>query len=417
MLRLLLLLALSCEVLAQSRDSKIAQAADALKPKLIEWRRDFAMHPELSNREERTSRVVAERLRALKFDEVKTGIALHGVIGVLKGGKPGPVVAWRADMDGLPIDDRVEAPYKSQNKGVKHACGHDSHIAVGLGIAELLAGMRADIPGTVKLIFQPAEEGPPDGETGGAIQMVREGALDNPRPLAIFGLHAFPIHPAGHIGYSNGPMLASADSFYITVKGKKAHGAWPHLSIDAVTIASECVLALQSIRSRRIDPLQPMVLTVGSMHGGNRSNIIAEEVRMEGTLRTFNEGVREGVRTMMKQTMAGCTATHGASFDLRWDQNSYPATINPQPLTDWSVGVLNRVLGQDKVHLDPPVMGAEDFSYFQKEIPGFFYFLGVRNEQRGIVASNHTSEFDLDEDALPAGVKSGAALLLDYLQR
>ncbi|MBL8177720.1 MAG: amidohydrolase [Bryobacterales bacterium] len=402
---------------AQSRDARIAQRADALRPTLIETRRDFHMHPELSNREERTARVIAEKLRKLGFDEVRTGVARHGIVAVLKGAKPGPVVAWRTDMDALPVNETIDVPYKSRNPGVKHACGHDVHMAVALGIAELLAGMRQELAGTVKFLFQPAEEGPPEGEEGGAPFLIKQGALDNPRPHFIFGLHAGAAGPVGTVGYASGPAMASGDEFTLTIRGRKSHAAWPHQGVDSVTVASECVLALQSIRSRRIDPLQPMVLTIGTIHGGERHNIIAESVQMRGTMRTFNEGVRENVRTMMRQTLDGCTAAHGANYDLRWGAFSYPPLINEPQLAAWSAAVLQRVLGRDNVHATPPVMGSEDFSYYLKDVPGFFYWLHGANQSRGIVHGNHTAEFDMDEDSLPIGVKTGAALLLDALER
>ncbi|MBL8220923.1 MAG: amidohydrolase [Bryobacterales bacterium] len=402
---------------AQTRDAQIAQRVDALRPTLIEMRRDFHMYPELSNREERTARVIAEKLRKLGFDEVRTGVARHGIVAVLKGAKPGPVVAWRTDMDGLPVNETLDVPYKSRNKGVKHACGHDVHMAVALGIAELLAGMRQELAGSVKFVFQPAEEGPPEGEEGGAPLMVKEGVLDNPRPQAIFGLHAGVAGPVGSVGYASGPAMASGDEFTLIIRGRKSHAAWPHQGVDSVTIASECVLALQSIRSRRIDPLQPMVLTIGTIHGGERHNIIAETVQMRGTMRTFHEGVRENVRTMMRQTLDGCTAAHGANYELRWGAFSYPPLINEPQISARSAAVLQRVLGKDKVMTTAPVMGSEDFSYYLKEVPGFFYWLHGANEARGIVHGNHTAEFDMDEDSLAVGVKTGAALLLDVLER
>ena len=404
-------------VSAQSFDSTVARRTEALQQTLSDTRRDFHMHPELSNREERTGRVIAERLRALKFDEVRTNVAHHGVVGVLKGGKPGPVVAWRADMDALPIEETLAVPYRSRNPGVKHACGHDVHMAVALGIAEVLAGMRQDIAGTVKFVFQPAEEGAPEGESGGASLMIKEGALANPRPRVIFGLHVSAAGPVGTVGYSSGPALASSDEFRIRIIGKKSHAAWPHQGIDAVTIASECVLALQSIRSRRIDPMQPMVLTLGSFHAGNRANILAEQAELHGTLRTFEEGVRESVRTMIGQTLAGCTAAQGAKYDLTWRQLSYPPTVNEPKLAEWSAAVLKRVTGESKVVVLTPVMAAEDFAFYQKEIPGFFYSLFGGNAARHIGAGNHTAEFDVDEDSLGVGVRTGTALLLDALEK
>src|SRR5437867_5630608 len=242
-----------------ARTQKIAEAAEALRPKLIEMRRDFHRHPELSNREERTARVVAERLRWLGLDEVRTNIARHGVVALLRGAKPGPVVAVRADMDALPINETIDVPYKSLVPGVKHACGHDAHTTIGLGVAELLSKMRDQIHGSVKFLFQPAEEGPPAGEEGGATLMIKEGALDNPRPLAIFGLHTTPETEAGHIGFRAGPAQAAFDTFTITVHGKTSYAAWPHKGIDTILVAAECVTALQSINGLRIDPFEPVL--------------------------------------------------------------------------------------------------------------------------------------------------------------
>src|SRR5436853_6457692 len=271
---------------AASRDQQIAQAAEAMRARLIEQRRDFHMHPELSNREERTARIVAERLRALGL-EVKTNVGKHGVVALLKGAKPGPVVAVRADMDALPIQETIDVPYKSQTPGVKHACGHDAHTTIELGVAEILSKMRPEISGTIKFIFQPSEEGAPAGEEGGASLMIKEGALENPRPTAIFGLHVMPVVEVGQIAYNSGPAMASSDHFVITIHGKKVHGAYPHDGIDAVVVAAECVTSLQTIRSRRIDTTEPLVITVGIIQGGNRFNIVADEVKLEGTVRTL----------------------------------------------------------------------------------------------------------------------------------
>jgi amidohydrolase len=402
---------------AQSREARIAQAAEALQGKLVEQRRDFHMHPELSNRETRTAKVIAERLRALGLDEVKTGIGKNGIVALLKGAKPGPVVAWRADMDALPVAANIDAPYKSRNAGVHHACGHDSHMAIALGVAELLSKMREEINGSIKFIFQPAEEGPPKGEEGGAALMIKEGALDNPRPGAIFGLHIWSIAPVGTVRYSSGPALASADSFEITIRGKQVHAANPHLGVDTIVVAAECINALQTIRSRRIDPNESMVLSIGSIHGGNRNNIITGEVKMEGTIRTFNENVRESTRTMMKQTLAGCTSIHGASYSLEFGGMSYPVTVNDPALTADSIPAMERVLDKNNIIESKPITGAEDFSLYQKVIPGFFWFLGGGNEKLGITAAHHTPEFNIDEAALVPGVKLAANQLLDYLDR
>lgn len=401
----------------QTRDERVSKAAEALQAQLVEQRRDFHMHPELSNREERTARVVAEKLRALGLDEVKTGVGRHGVVALLKGGKPGPVVAWRADMDALPVTSTINAPYKSRNAGVHHACGHDAHMAIGLTVAELLSRMRSEINGSIKFIFQPAEEGAPRGEEGGAALMIKEGVLDNPRPKAIFGLHVWSLAAAGTVQYSSGPALASADSFEITIRGKQVHAANPHLGVDPIVVAAGCINALQTIRSRRIDPSEAMVLSIGSIHGGNRNNIIPDEVKLAGTIRTFNEGVREGVFTMMKQTLTGCTSIQGASYALDFGGPSYPVTINDAALTAESLPAMERVLGKANLISSKPITGAEDFSFYQKHIPGFFWFLGVGNAKLGITAAHHTPDFNIDESALVTGVKIAALQLLDYLDR
>jgi amidohydrolase len=398
---------------AQTREQQIGSAAQALESKLIEQRRDFHMHPELSNREERTARVIAEKLRVLGL-EVKTGVGRHGVVALLKGSKPGPVVAWRADMDALPVTSTLTKPFKSQNPGVHHACGHDAHMAIGLAVAELL---RDQINGSVKFIFQPAEEGAPKGEEGGAALMIKEGALENPRPKAIFGLHVWSPVPSGRVHYSSGPALASADSFDITIRGKQVHAANPHLGIDPIVVAAQCVTALQTLRSRRIDPNESMVLSIGSIHGGNRSNIIPAEVKMEGTIRTFNEAVRESVISMMKKTLAGCTSAEDATYAIDFGGTSYPVTVNDPALTAASLPAMERVVGKSSLILAKPITGAEDFSYYQRIIPGFFWFLGVGNAKLGITAAHHTPDFDIDESAMVLGVKVAANQLLDYLDR
>jgi amidohydrolase len=411
-----MLLASGAAVADEARDRWVGEQAQALRPKLIETRRDFHMHPELSNREERTSRVIAEKLRALGLDTVTTGVARHGIVAVLKGGKPGPVVALRADMDALPIAETIDVPYKSRNEGVKHACGHDLHMAVQLGVAELLAKRRADIPGTVKFLFQPAEEGPPAGEEGGAGLMVKEGALENPRPAAIFALHSDPLREVGTVGYTPGGALASADRFTATIKGKKVHAAWPHEGIDATVIAAEAVLALQSIRSRRIDPSAPMVLTIGSIHGGNRFNIVTDEVALEGTIRTLDEDVRGRVHKLMNEILGGVTSAHGGSYDLKFTLG-YPVTYNDPALVDKTLPTMRRVLGEANVALAKASMGAEDFALYQKVIPGFIYWLGVGNRSKRIASAVHTPEFDIDEDALVVGVRAMTSVVLDFLER
>ncbi len=374
------------------------------------------MHPELSNREERTARVIAERLRALGFDDVKTGVAGHGIVALLKGAKPGPVVAVRADMDALPVEGTLDVPYKSKNPGVKHACGHDVHMAVALGVAQILSKRRDLIHGSVKFIFQPAEEGPPEGEAGGAIEMVRQGALETPRPRAIFGLHTNPQLEAGQLGYHSGAAMAASDRFNVIIRGKKSHGAQPHLGVDPVVVAAEAVMALQTIRSRRIDATQPLIISVGIIQGGNRFNIIADEVKLSGTVRTHDEEVRRRVPELMRQILAGVTASYGASYELDWDPRA-AGVYNDPGLVIETLPAMKQVLGDQNVIALAPFMVSEDFSYFQQVVPGFFYVLGVGNKSRGITSGWHTPDFDVDEESLVVGTTVMTSVVVDYLER
>lgn len=400
--------------LTATRDEQIAEMAEGLRAQLIAQRRDFHMHPELSNHEERTSRIVAERLRALGLEDVKTGVGKYGVTALLKGTKPGPVVAVRADMDALPIQEVNDVPYKSLVPGVKHACGHDVHTTVELGVAEVLSKMRDQIHGSVKFIFQPAEEGVPAGEEGGARFMIKQGAMDNPRPEAIFGLHTIPSIEVGQIAYQSGPAMASSDHIYITIHGRSSHGAQPQQGVDAIVVAAECVTAIQNIRSRRIDPQEPLVISIGMIQGGTRNNIIADEVKMEGTMRTLNEEVRQQAQKMMRDTLASVTSAYGATFDLKFDENA-AVTYNEPRIVDETLPTIRRVVGAENVVAIKPFMPAEDFSYFQKVSPGFYYFLGVANKAKGITAGWHTANFDVDEESLVIGVKVMSNVLLDYL--
>jgi amidohydrolase len=401
---------------AGQREQRIAREAEAMRDQLVAQRRDFHMHPELSNREERTSRVVAERLRALGLTDIKTGVGKYGVTALLVGAKPGPVVAVRADMDALPIQEVNDVPYKSLVAGVKHACGHDAHTTIELGVAEILSKMREEVHGTVKFIFQPAEEGAPAGEEGGAKLLIKEGALDNPRPQAIFGLHTEPNLQVGQIGYHVGPAMASSDTFTITVRGKAAHGAQPQNGVDAVVVSAQCVLALQNIRSRRIDPLEPLVITVGTISGGTRFNVIAGEVKMTGTMRTLNGDVRERAVALMRETLSNVTAAYGATYDLTFN-DSNPVTYNEPSLVEETLPTIRRVVGDKNAVSLKPFMPSEDFANYQKIIPGFYYYLGVGNRAKGITAGWHTADFDVDEDSLVVGVKVMSNVLLDYLDR
>lgn len=396
--------------------AEIDRLAAALHPKVVETRRDIHRHPELGYRETRTAALVAERLRALGFDEVRTGVGRTGVVGILKGGRPGKVVAVRADMDALPIPELIDVPYKSTVEGVKHACGHDAHVAVALGVAEVLARMRAQVPGTVLMLFQPAEEGDPDGGKTGAIRMLEDGLFANPKPAAIFGLHVLPTIDAGSIGLNIGPAMASADRFTLTVVGRKTHGAYPHTGIDPVPIAAQIVMALQTIPSRQIDAQQATVVSVGEIKGGNRYNIIADKVELTGTVRTLSQDGPASVKAKMEAIAEGVTSAYGATYTLNYVEGTR-VTFNEPALARQTRDVLAAVAGEGRVIEPAPQMGAEDFSYYQREMPGVFFFLGVRNTAKQITAMVHTEYFDIDEDVLQLGVRAMSTTVLDYLQR
>jgi amidohydrolase len=397
----------------QSSETLIAKAALALEPKLVETRRDFHMYPELSNKEIRTSRIVAERLKALGL-EVNTG---YGVIGILKGNQPGPVVAVRADMDALPIQEANNVPYKSKVDGVMHACGHDVHTTIALGTAEVLAGMRDRLKGTVKFIFQPSEEDWPDDTPAGAARMIKEGVLENPRPSAIYGLHVND-HPVGEVSYEpNGRVAASVDDFVITVHGKLSHGAaMPHKGVDAILVAAECITALQTIHSRKMDPIQQMSLAIGIIQGGKATNIMADEVKLFGTLRTLDPALRDSAKRYMRDIVGGITSAHGASFDLLFTA-SIPMVLNETKLLKASIPSLEKAVGSSKVVPDMPILGADDFAFYQEVIPGLYFALGSSNKQKGIDAPGHSSTFDVDEGCLVVGIKSMSNLVVDFLER
>jgi amidohydrolase len=390
-------------------DADIEQAAARFHDKVVEVRRDIHRYPELGNREHRTGKLVRDRLKSLGL-EVRYPIARTGVVGILRGSEPGPVVALRADIDALPIDETRDVPYRSSNPGAMHACGHDAHTAALLGAAEVLASLKDRLPGTVLFLFQPAEEGPPEGETGGAPLVLEEGALDDPRPTAIFALHVSPLLEAGRIGWCEGPILASSDHFVIEVKGRKTHGAYPHTGLDPVPVAAELVAALQALVAREIDAQAPKVLTIGSIHGGNRFNIIADAVTLEGTLRALDPGVRRELKERMERTIRGIAAAHGTTAELRFVGPGHPPTVNDPTLALTIVPALERALGRAQVVRVRPEMGAEDFADYAARIPGFYVRLGVRNEARGITAMVHTPEFDLDESALVMGVRALATM-------
>jgi amidohydrolase len=423
LIALSLAVATSVEGQAVTRlQSEIDRRAKELESKVVAWRRDFHQNPELGNREFRTSKIVAEHLQKLGM-EVKTGVAHTGVVGVLKGGRPGPVVALRADMDALPVTEEVDLPFKStvktqyngQEVGVMHACGHDNHVAILMGVAEMLAGMKADLPGTVKFIFQPAEEGPPLGEKGGAPMMLEEGAFTNPKVDAVFGLHVFP-NELGTVEYKTGGLMASSDNFYVTVKGRQTHGALPWNGVDPIVTASQIVLGIQTLISRQTDlTLTPAVVTVGMMRGGIRTNIVPDSVEMAGTIRTFDEGVRAQLHERLTKLAESIAIANGATANVRI-QKMTPVTFNNPPLTERMVPTLERVLGKANVRLARPTTTAEDFSFFQQAAPGMFFFIGVTPKDRlAQAAPNHSPKFFADEGVLVPGMRVLANLAVDYL--
>ncbi len=401
---------------AASRSQEIAKAAEALRPSLVATRRDIHQHPELGNREERTSRLVADRLRALGFDEVRTNVAHTGVVGLLKGTRPGPCVAIRADLDALPINETLDVPYKSLVAGVKHACGHDAHTTAALGAAEVLSKMRDQIQGSVKFLFQPAEEGVPAGEEGGAPLMIKEGALANPKPAAIYGLHTSVEVPVGQVGWRSGPAQASTVIFTITLRGKMGHAAMPQRGIDTVVVAAECISALQTIKSRRMDTFEPIILTIGTIHGGTRPNIIPEEIKLEGTVRSFTDETRNQVEKLMRETLAGVTSAYGATYEMDYKAITLVVYNNPK-LVDESLPSVWQAVGKTNTVEVPQRMGGEDFSYYAREVPGFFLRLGSGNAANGITAEAHTADFDIDEDCLVVGTKTLCNLALEFLDR
>lgn len=408
---------------AQSRSATLASEIDArtaaVLPKVVAWRRDIHQHPELSFAEVRTAKLVADYLTALGL-EVRTGIARTGVVGVLRGARPGPVVALRADMDALPVTELVDLPFKStvrtqyqgQEVGVMHACGHDNHVAMLLGAAEVLAGLRDRLPGAVKFIFQPAEEA-----VSGAALMIREGVLQDPAPQAIFGLHVWPA-PLGTISYRPGPFMAASDGLHIVVRGRQTHGALPWGGVDPIVVASQIVLALQTIPSRQLDVTKaPAIVTVGMIQGGTRGNIIPDSVILQGTVRTFDEGMRADVKERIRRTVEQIAQSAGAVAVVDFGSANAPVTVNDSALTRRMLPTLRRVAGPDKVFLSGLSMPSEDFAYYQQRIPGLFFFLGVAPEGQDprTVAPNHSPYFFADEAALPVGVRALASLAVDYL--
>ncbi len=421
-----LLLSVAGQGHAQTRP-EVDAAAKKLQADVITWRRDFHQHPELSNREVRTAAKVADHLRKLGL-KPQTGIAHHGVVAIIEGGKPGPKIALRADMDALPVTEQTGLPFASkvstefngQQTGVMHACGHDAHTAILMGVAEALVAMQQDLPGQVMLIFQPAEEGAPPGEEGGAPLMLKEGLFKNFKPEAVFGLHVFSTLPAGTIGYRKGPFMAASDFFEVKVEGRQTHGSRPWGGIDPIVASADVIGSLQSTVSRRTDiSALPAVVTIGAIHGGIRNNIIPDDVKMLGTLRTFDDGQRKRIVADMKNVIESVAHAHGAKGHLDiGDEAGNPVTYNNPELTTRILPSLQAVAGAGKVIETPLIMGAEDFSYYAKEVPGVFFFVGATKP--GIdpltAPSNHSPQFDVDESALDLGLRAMLQLTLDYLE-
>jgi len=403
----------------------VDKEAKAIEPRMIEWRRDIHEHPELGNREVRTTDLVAAHLKKLGY-EVREKVATTGIVAVLKGGKPGPVVALRADMDALPVTEEVDLPFASKVKvmwrgretGVMHACGHDTHVAMLMAAAEIFAKLKSELPGTVKLIFQPAEEGLPIGEKGGARQMLAEGAFNAPRPDVILGMHASSALPAGKIGYRAGPRNAGADVFRITVKGRQTHGASPWRGVDPIVIGSQIVLGLQTIISRQVDlTSSPAVLTVGIFNGGNRSNIIPDNVELEGTLRSQDMDMRNFIVKRVTETAEGIARSAGGQAAVLWsDADHVIPLVNNVALTNRLVASLQRVAGKLNVIEVPRGMAYDDFSFFAKEVPGFFFNVGVApNLPREKIAPNHSPRFMVDEAGLIFGLRAIVHATLDRM--
>ncbi|WP_088341073.1 amidohydrolase [Robiginitalea sediminis] len=409
-----------CGLNAQTKGLDKAYAE--VEPKVVEWRRDIHQNPELSNREFKTAAKVAAHLESLGI-EVQTGVAHTGVVGLLKGSKPGPVVALRADMDALPVTERNDLPFKStvtgefngQEVGVMHACGHDTHVAILMGAAEVLSKNRDQLRGSVKFIFQPAEEGPPVGEEGGALLMVKEGVMDNPKVDAIFGLHINSQTPVGMIRYKSGGTMAAAQSFTIRVKGKQSHGSQPWSGVDPILISAKIIDGLQTIISRESNLTnEAAVITVGKITSGVRFNIIPESAEMIGTIRTLDYDMKDHINRRMKEMVADIARAYGgeASVEIR---DATEITFNDPALVDQMLPTLQRVAGTNQVVSQKAVTGAEDFSYFQKKAPGFFFFLGGMTPGNQESFPHHTPDFMIDDSGLLLGVKALTELTLDYM--
>jgi amidohydrolase len=424
---LLVSLVLFDSATAADQESATDTAVAAVSGKVIAWRRDFHQNPELSNRELRTSRIVAEHLRKLGL-EVETGVAKTGVVALLRTGAAGPTVALRADMDALPVVERTDVPFRSTAKanyrgeevGVMHACGHDAHTAVLMGVAEVLAKNRAQLRGNVLFVFQPAEEGAPPGEVGGASEMLKAGIFEKYRPDAVIGSHAWASLNTGDIGYRAGPLMADSNIWRIVVKGRQSHGSRPWNGVDPILVAAQIVTSLNTIVSRQVDITDhPAVVSVGIIEGGVRNNIIPESAEMIGTLRTFTPDQKARIVASMKRMAENIATASGASAEFELDAYSNPVVVNEPALTEKLLPALQRVAGKDHVKVVPLVTGSEDFAYFAQQVPSFFFFYGVtpRGRDPAAAPSNHSPEFFLDEAAIPIAVRAMTAAAVDYLAK
>ena len=421
-LHTLVFLTLTAAAFAQTPDPEITAAAEAIEDQVIEWRHDIHEHPELSNREFETAAKIAKHLKSLGI-EVETKIAKTGVVGILKGDHPGKVVALRADIDALPVTERNDLPFKSEvtatfmgeETGVMHACGHDTHVAILMGTAQILAENKDKIHGTVKFIFQPAEEGAPPGEEGGAALMIKEGVLKSPDVDAIFGLHINSATPVGTIAYKPGGTMAAVERFVVKVKGKQTHGSQPWGGVDPIYIAAKIVDGFQSIISRESNLLvEPAVITIGKISGGVRFNIIPETAELVGTVRTLDPDMRELIIRRMTEMSEGLAKAYAGSASIEFQSNT-AITYNDLELTEQMLPTLKNVAGEDHVKLVKATTGGEDFSYFQEEVPGFYFFLGGMTPGNTEAYPHHTPDFQIDDDGLLLGVKTMSQLTLDYL--
>ena len=423
MLAFCVLVSLSTSLFAIDMSREIDAAAAKIMPKVVEWRRYLHQHPELSNREVNTAKFVADELRKLGI-EVRTGIAKTGVVGILKGGSPGPVVGLRADMDALPVTERNSLPFASketaefngQKVGVMHACGHDSHVAMLLGAATVLSGMKDKVKGTVVFIFQPAEEGPPAGETGGAPDMVKEGVMDNPKIDAIFGIHINAQTEIGKIGYKAEGFMAASDWVTIKINGKQSHGAYPWNGVDPIAVAAQIYTGLQMVVSRESDLTRsPVVITIGRINGGVRENIIPESLTMSGTIRTLDADVRKTVFEKVRVTATKIAESMGATADVTFDPKT-PITYNDPALVGRTLLSLEKAAGKGNVLLQRWVTGAEDFAFYGTKAPAFFFYVGgmPKGKDPATTADHHTPDFYIDDSRLDVGVKAFANIVFDY---